>query len=70
MNSELCSWWQATLDLIDATLVQTNLLPAGTLSLLARLREEQTSPDEAQVRELLTQGDRIHAQAAAMVSGP
>jgi superfamily II DNA or RNA helicase len=58
------------LDLIDATLVQTNLLPAGTLPLVARLRADQTSPDEAQARKLLAESDRLLAHAATLVSRP
>ena len=55
------------LGLIDSTLVQTNLLPAETLSLVARLREDQFEPDEAQAGKLLTQSDSLLSQAAAVL---
>jgi superfamily II DNA or RNA helicase len=58
------------LGLINAVLVQSNLLPAETLSLVARLREDLPSVDEAQAGELLTRGDRLLAQAATLLSRP
>jgi superfamily II DNA/RNA helicase len=53
------------LGLIDSTLIQTNLLPAETSSLVARLREDQPARDEVQAGELLTQSDRLLSQAAS-----
>ena len=58
------------LSLIESALVQTQLLPAETLSLVARLREDQPSSDEAQACKLLTQSDRLLGQAAALLSRP
>ena len=58
------------LGLIDSALVQTKLLPAETLSLLARLREDQPSMDEAQAAELLARSDRLLAQADALLNRP
>jgi len=55
------------LSLIDSTLVQTKLLPADTLSLLARLREDQPVADDVQADDLLTQSDRLLSQAAALL---
>jgi superfamily II DNA or RNA helicase len=55
------------LSLIDSVLVQTNLLPAETLSLVARLREDQPAADDVQVVDLLTQGDRLLSEAAALL---
>jgi ERCC4-related helicase len=55
------------LSLIDAVLVQTNLLPAETLSLVARLREDQPHTDEVHTGHLLTQSDRLLSQAAELL---
>ncbi|MFQ5661493.1 MAG: SNF2-related protein [Gammaproteobacteria bacterium] len=55
------------LGLIDSTLIQTNLLPAETLSLVARLREGQPARDEVQTGKLLTQSDRLISQAASVL---
>jgi len=56
-----------TLDRIDSKLVQTQLLPAATLTLIARLREDQPAADEAQAGNLLTQGEHLLSQAAALL---
>jgi hypothetical protein len=58
-----------TLGLIDSLLVKTKLLPDETLSLVARLREQETEGDKAQASVLLAQGDRLLVQAAAVL-GP
>ena len=55
------------LSLIDSVLVQTNLLPAETLSLVARLREDQPATDDVQAVDLLTQSDRLLSEAAALL---
>ena len=55
------------LSFIDSMLVQTNLLPAETLSLVARLREDQPRTDEVHMGHLLTQSDRLLSQAAALL---
>jgi len=55
------------LSLIDSVLVQSNLLPAETLSLVARLREDQPAADDVQVVDLLTQSDRLLSEAAALL---
>jgi len=55
------------LDLIDSVLVQTNLLPAQTLSLVASLRENQPDRDDVQTVDLLTQSDRLLSEAAALL---
>ena len=55
------------LSFIDAALVQTHLLPADTLPLVARLREDQAPSDEAQAGNLLAQGERLLSQAAALL---
>ncbi len=56
-----------TLGMIDSLLVKTELLPAETLSLVARLRENETEGDKAQANLILTQGERLLAQAAAVL---
>jgi superfamily II DNA or RNA helicase len=58
------------LSLIDSALVQSNLLPADTLSLVARLREDQPAADDVQAVDLLTQSNRLHSQAAALLNRP
>jgi superfamily II DNA or RNA helicase len=58
------------LGLVDSALVQTNLLPADTLSLLARLREDQPSADEAELGKLLSRGDHLLRHAAALLGPP
>jgi superfamily II DNA/RNA helicase len=55
------------LSLIDSALVQTKLLPADTLSLLARLREDQPPSDQAQAVNLLSQSEHLLSQAAALL---
>ena len=55
------------LGLIDSALVQTKLLPAETLSLVARLREDPSAADEAVAGTLLTQGERLLSRAAAVL---
>ena len=52
---------------IDATLVQTERLPAKILALVAQLREGQPVLDAAQASTLLTQGDGVFSQAASML---
>jgi hypothetical protein len=52
------------LGLVDSTLVQMNLLPADTLPLVTRLREDQAEPDEAHVGKLLKHSDNLLTQAA------
>ena len=52
---------------IDTTLVQTGLLPANTLALVARLREEQPVLDVAQASKLVTQGSDLFAKAASVL---
>ncbi len=54
-------------ELIESTLVQTNLLPAETLSLIARLREDQPGVDEAQADNLIRQSDELLSQAASVL---
>jgi hypothetical protein len=56
------------LGLIDATRVDTNLLSAGALSLVARLRENEAERDDAQASLLLTQGDRLLAHVASVLA--
>ena len=55
------------LGLIDSTLVRTNLLPTGTLSLVACLRKDQPEWDKAQANNLLTQSDRLLSQTASVL---
>ena len=55
------------LGIIDSALVQTQLLPAATLPLIARLREDQPPTDEAQAGNLLTQSEHFLSQAAALL---
>jgi ERCC4-related helicase len=55
------------LGLIDSTLVRTNLLPTETLSLVARLRKDQSEWDKAQADNLLTQSDRLLSRAASVL---
>jgi len=56
------------LGLIDSALVQKKLLPAETLALVARLREELPAVDEAVAGTLLTQGERLLSRAAAVLA--
>ena len=56
-----------TLGLIDSTLVQSNLLPGETLSLLSLLRDEQSECDEAMAGKLLTQSDSLLSQATSIL---
>ena len=56
-----------TLGLIDSTLVQTNLLPVESLSLVARLREDQSARDETQAGKLFTQSDSFLSQIASVL---
>lgn len=57
-----------TLGLIDSLLVKTDLVPAETLSLVARLREHETREDNVEASLLLTQGERLLARAAAVLA--
>ncbi len=52
---------------IDATLVQTNLLPSETLPLVVELREGSQATDEPRAKELLAQGDGLFARAASLL---
>ncbi len=54
-------------ELIESTLVQANLLPAETLSLVARLREDQPEMNEAQADKLIKQSDDLLSQAASVL---
>jgi hypothetical protein len=53
--------------LIDSALIQTNLLPAETLSLVTCLREEQSARAEGQTDILLTQSDSLFLQTASIL---
>jgi superfamily II DNA/RNA helicase len=55
------------LGLIDSTLVQPNLLPNETLSLISLLRDEQSELDEAETGKLLTQSDSLLSRAASVL---
>ena len=52
---------------IDALLLQTHILPADTLSLLAHLREPLNTGNESQARALLKQSDELLSQAALLL---
>jgi len=54
-------------ELIDSVLVKTSLVPAETLSLVTRLRENQSEWDEPQGAALLAQIDRLLSQAASLL---
>ncbi|QYZ67792.1 MAG: DEAD/DEAH box helicase [Gammaproteobacteria bacterium (ex Lamellibrachia satsuma)] len=54
--------------LIESTLVQANLLPAETLSLVANLRKDQPEMDEAQADKLIRQSDELLSQAASALA--
>ena len=54
-------------ELIDSVLVKTSLVPAETLSLVTRLRENQSEWDEPQGAALLAQSDRLLSQAASLL---
>jgi hypothetical protein len=56
------------LGLIDTLLVQANLLPTETLSLVAHLREDQAERDEAQLSKLLAQSDRLFLHATSVLA--
>ena len=55
------------LRLIDSVLVKTNLLPAGNLSHIARLRDEQSEWDEAHAGKLIMQSESIFSQATSLL---
>ncbi|MCU7862067.1 MAG: hypothetical protein KZQ86_20085, partial [Candidatus Thiodiazotropha sp. (ex Lucinoma kastoroae)] len=55
------------LGLIDSVLVQTKLLPAESLSHIARLRDAQSELDEAHAGKLLVQGDSIFSQTVSIL---
>jgi ERCC4-related helicase len=55
------------LGLIDSTLVQPNLLPNETLSLISLLRDEQSEMDETRAGKLLTQSDSLLSQATSLL---
>jgi hypothetical protein len=54
--------------LIESTLVQTNLLPNETLSLISLLRDEQSEMDEARAGKLFTQSDNLLSQATSILT--
>ncbi len=56
-----------TVELIDSVLVQPNLLPDETLSLISLLRDEQSELDEAMAGKLLTQSDSLLLQATSIL---
>ncbi|MBL3600961.1 MAG: DEAD/DEAH box helicase [gamma proteobacterium endosymbiont of Lamellibrachia anaximandri] len=58
---------QSAQELIESKLVQANLLPAETLSLVTRLREDQPEVDEAQAGKLIKQSDDLLSQAASVL---
>ncbi len=69
------SYWQGhnaegspDLALIESTLVQTNLLPNETLSLISLLRDEQSEMDEARAGKLFTQSDNLLTQATSILA--
>jgi len=55
------------LELIESTLVQPNLLPEETLSLISLLRDEQSEMDEDRADKLLTQSDSLLSQATSLL---
>ncbi len=52
---------------IDSALVQTNLLPTESLSIIATLREDKIPADESRTIELLSQGDNLLSHAASVL---
>ncbi|MGB5774349.1 MAG: DEAD/DEAH box helicase [Sedimenticolaceae bacterium] len=54
-------------ELIDSVLVKTSLVPVETLSLVTRLRENQSQWDESQGAALLAQSERLLSQAASLL---
>jgi hypothetical protein len=54
-------------ELIDSMLVKTSLVPIETLSLITRLRENQSECDESQGAALLAQSDRLFSHAASLL---
>jgi hypothetical protein len=64
------TYWQGhgaeappTPELIDSMLVQTNLLPIESLSLISLLRDEQSEMDEATAGKVLKQSDSLLSRA-------
>ncbi len=55
------------LGLIDSTLIQPNLLPNETLSLISLLRDKQSELDETRAGKLLTQSDSLLSRAASIL---
>ena len=53
--------------LIDSMLVQTNLLPIETLSLISLLRDEQSELDEATAGKILKQSDSFLSRAISVL---
>ncbi len=53
--------------LIDSMLVQTNLLPIETLSLISLLRDEQSELDEATAGKTLKQSDSLLSRAISVL---
>jgi superfamily II DNA or RNA helicase len=53
--------------LIDSMLVQTNLLPIETLSLISLLRDEQSELDEATAGKILKQSDSLLSRAISIL---
>ena len=57
----------ADLGLVDSALIQPNMLPNKTLSLISLLRDKQAECDEATAGKLLTQSDSLLAQATSIL---
>jgi len=55
------------LGLIDSMLIQPNLLPNETLSLISLLRDEQSELDETRAGKLLTQSDSLLSRTASIL---
>ena len=53
--------------LIESALVQSKMLPAETLTLVASLRENHAIGDEAQAAKLLARCDSLLSRAAAVL---
>ncbi len=54
-------------ELIESVLVRTKLLPAETISIIKRLREELPEADETQAGVLLVESDSIFVRSASML---
>jgi len=53
---------------IDSALVQTNLLPRGSLSLITALRADQVSVQASRIKDLLIQGEELISLAGSLLS--